>query len=114
VGQEIKEGGDEEEHVEDVTASDAAQGDDTSAHGEVPTRIDTSNDAVMDDESNQGRIIDEMDNDDVVTLMDDKEEDKKDEEDKVVENDHVQGRQAESQAKIYRIDMDHASKVLSM
>nr|GFC68529.1 hypothetical protein [Tanacetum cinerariifolium] len=59
VGQEIKEGGDEEEHVEDVTASDAAQGDDTFAHGEVPT-----------------------------------------------------GRQAESQAKIYRIDMDHASKVL--
>nr|GFD35014.1 hypothetical protein [Tanacetum cinerariifolium] len=37
VGQEIKEGGDEEEHVEDVTAGDAAQVDDTAAHGEVPT-----------------------------------------------------------------------------
>nr|GEW51255.1 retrovirus-related Pol polyprotein from transposon TNT 1-94 [Tanacetum cinerariifolium] len=37
VRQEIEEGGDEEEHVEDVTASDAAQGDDIAAHGEVPT-----------------------------------------------------------------------------
>nr|GEV99265.1 putative ribonuclease H-like domain-containing protein [Tanacetum cinerariifolium] len=228
---EIEEGGNEEEHVEDVTAGDAAQGDDTAAHEEVPTlsqepsipsptpptpppqlpydlpstshvqhtpqqlpqaqpqpqpqpqqaadfpmsllqealdvcvaltrrvehleydkvaqaleitklkrrvkklekgnkvrvlklrrvkrvgtsqRIDTSDDTVMDDESNQGRIIDEIDKDDVVALMDDKEEDKKDEEAKVVENDQVQGRQAESQAKIYRIDMDHASKVLSM
>nr|GEX77915.1 hypothetical protein [Tanacetum cinerariifolium] len=37
VRQEIKEGGDAEEHVEDVTAGDAAQGDDTAAHREVPT-----------------------------------------------------------------------------
>nr|GFD15974.1 hypothetical protein [Tanacetum cinerariifolium] len=43
-------------------------------------RIDTSDDAVMDDESNHGRIIDEVDKDDDVALMDDKEEDKKDEE----------------------------------
>nr|GEV18630.1 putative ribonuclease H-like domain-containing protein [Tanacetum cinerariifolium] len=78
-------------------------------------RIDTSDDTVMDDESNQGRIIDEMDKDDAVALMDDKEEDKKDKEDKiskVFESDQVQGRQAKSQAEIYRIDMDHASKVL--
>nr|GEX05575.1 hypothetical protein [Tanacetum cinerariifolium] len=46
--------------------------------------------------------------------MDDKEEDKKEEEAKVVEDDQVQGRQAESQAEIYKIDLDHASKVLSM
>nr|GEV29896.1 hypothetical protein [Tanacetum cinerariifolium] len=77
-------------------------------------RVDTSDDTVMDDESNQGRIIDEMDKDDDVALMDDKEEDKKEEEAKVVENDQVQGRQAESQAKIYKIDMDHASKVRSI
>nr|GEX49431.1 reverse transcriptase domain-containing protein [Tanacetum cinerariifolium] len=77
-------------------------------------RIDTSEDTVMDYASNQGRIIDEMDKDDVVALMDDKEKDKKDEEAKVVEDDQVQGRQAESQAEIYKIDMDHASKVLSM
>nr|GEZ48519.1 hypothetical protein [Tanacetum cinerariifolium] len=52
-------------------------------------RVDTSDDTVMDDESNQGRIIDEIDKDDVVALIDDKEEDKKDEEAKVVENDQV-------------------------
>nr|GEU45247.1 hypothetical protein [Tanacetum cinerariifolium] len=72
--------------------------------------IDTSEDTVMDDASNQGRIIDEMDKDDAVALMDDKEEEKKEEEAKVVEDDQVQGRQA----KIYKIDIDHASKVLSM
>nr|GEZ81738.1 hypothetical protein [Tanacetum cinerariifolium] len=131
VGQEIEEGGDEEDHVEEVTTGDAAQRDDaqepfipsptpptlppqppqdlpsTSQEGEktregnrvrvlklrrlkkvgTSQRIDTSDDTVMDDESNQGRIIDEMDKYDVVDLMDYKEEDKKDEEAKVVEND---------------------------
>nr|GEU57668.1 putative ribonuclease H-like domain-containing protein [Tanacetum cinerariifolium] len=37
VGQEIEEGGDAEEHVEDVTAGDATEGDDTGAYGKVPT-----------------------------------------------------------------------------
>nr|GEV05870.1 hypothetical protein [Tanacetum cinerariifolium] len=37
VGQVIEEGGDAEEHVQDVTDGDAAQGDDTVAYGEVPT-----------------------------------------------------------------------------
>nr|GEY12502.1 hypothetical protein [Tanacetum cinerariifolium] len=37
VGQVIEEGGDAEEHVEDVTAGDAAQGDDNAAHGKVST-----------------------------------------------------------------------------
>nr|GEW76643.1 hypothetical protein [Tanacetum cinerariifolium] len=73
-------------------------------------RIDTSEETMMDDASNQGRMIDEMDKDDAVALMDDKEEEKKEEEAKVVDDDQVQGRQAE----IYKIDMDHASKVLSM
>nr|GEV28386.1 hypothetical protein [Tanacetum cinerariifolium] len=50
-------------------------------------RVDTSEDTVMDDASNQGMIIDEIDKDDDVTLMDDKEEDKKEEEAKVVEDD---------------------------
>nr|GEV44328.1 hypothetical protein [Tanacetum cinerariifolium] len=69
---------------------------------------------MMDDASNQGRRIDELDKDDVVALMDDKEEVKKNEEAKVVEDDQVQGRQAESQAKIYKIDVDHDSKVLKV
>nr|GEY14751.1 hypothetical protein [Tanacetum cinerariifolium] len=77
-------------------------------------RVDTSNDTVMDDESNQEMMIDEMDKDDDVVLMDEKEEDKNVEEAKVDESAQVQGRQAESQAEIYKIDMDYASKVLSM
>nr|GEV94995.1 hypothetical protein [Tanacetum cinerariifolium] len=123
VRQEIEEEGNADEHVEDVTAGDDAQGYDTAAHGEVPTitqkpsiptipptqppkdipstsqaleitkmkrrvkrlekgnkarvlklrrlqkvgtsqRVDTSDDTVMDDESNQGMMIDEMDKDD--------------------------------------------------
>nr|GEW95277.1 hypothetical protein [Tanacetum cinerariifolium] len=56
------------------------------------------------------RIIDDLDKDDTVALMDDKKEEK----DKVVEDDQVYRRQAESQTKMYKIDLDHASKVLSM
>nr|GEZ34882.1 hypothetical protein [Tanacetum cinerariifolium] len=181
VGQEIEEEGDADEHVEDVTAGDDAQGDDTAAHGEVLTitqepsipsptptippsqppqdipstsqvtpitsevldacaaltrrvehleydkvaealeiiklkrrvkklekenkarvlklrrlqgvgtsqRVDTSNDTVMDDESNKGRMIDEIDKDGAVVLMDEKEEDKKVEEAKVAESAQV-------------------------
>nr|GFC60731.1 hypothetical protein [Tanacetum cinerariifolium] len=71
-------------------------------------RIYSSNDTMMEDASNQGRMIDELDKDDVA-LMDDKEAEKK-EEAKVTGDDHVKGRQTE----IYHIDMDHSSKVLSM
>nr|GEU35453.1 hypothetical protein [Tanacetum cinerariifolium] len=84
-------------------------------------RVETSDDTVMDDESNQGRMIAEMDQDDAVVLEDDKEEDRevadavKDvQEAKVDESAHDQGRQAESQVEIYKIDIDHANKVLSM
>nr|GEZ71109.1 hypothetical protein [Tanacetum cinerariifolium] len=77
-------------------------------------RVDTSDDTVMDDESNQGRMINEIDKDDAVVLMDEQEEDKKVEEAKVDESAQVQGRQAESHAEIYKINMDHALKVLSM
>nr|GEU91050.1 hypothetical protein [Tanacetum cinerariifolium] len=153
VGQVIEEGGDEDEHVQDVTDAldtwaaltrrvEHLEYDKVAQDLEITKlkrrvkklekgnrvrvlklrrlkkigtsqRIDASDDTVMEDASNQGRIIDEMDKDDVVDLMDDKEEDKKVEEAKVVENDQVQGRQAESQAEIYKIDMDHASKVLT-
>nr|GEV25181.1 hypothetical protein [Tanacetum cinerariifolium] len=68
-------------------------------------RIDTSKETMMNDASNQGKMIDEMDKDDAVALMDDKEE-----EAKVVKDDQVQG----SQVEIYKIDLDHASKVLNV
>nr|GEY22013.1 xylulose kinase-1 [Tanacetum cinerariifolium] len=70
-------------------------------------RIDTSDDTVMEDVSNQGRMIDDLDKDDALDLMDDKGEEMMEEE---VKDDQVKGRQAE----IYKIYMDHASKVLSM
>nr|GEW51953.1 hypothetical protein [Tanacetum cinerariifolium] len=55
-------------------------------------------------------MIDALDSDVGVALMDEKKEEKKAEEDKVAGDDQVQGRQA----KVYKIDMDHALKVLSM
>nr|GEY69488.1 hypothetical protein [Tanacetum cinerariifolium] len=81
----IEEEGDAEEQVPDVAVDDAA------AHGAVTTV-----------QGDDGRMIDDFDKDDVAVLMDDKEEEVKD--------DQVQGRQAE----IYKIDIDHALKVLSM
>nr|GEU90095.1 hypothetical protein [Tanacetum cinerariifolium] len=65
--------------------------------------------------------LEKRNKDDAVVLKDDKEDNKevvnavKDvEEAKVDESAQDQGRQAESQAEIYKINMDHANKVLSM
>nr|GEX85087.1 hypothetical protein [Tanacetum cinerariifolium] len=67
------------------------------------------------------RMIAEIDHDDAVVLNDNKEEDKEVadvvkyvEEAKVDESAQDQERKAKSQAKIYKIDMDHSNKVLSM
>nr|GEX42459.1 hypothetical protein [Tanacetum cinerariifolium] len=74
-------------------------------------RIDTSDDTIMEDVSNQGRMIDELDRDEGVALTAEKEEERKTEEAKNnAGDDQVKGRQAE----IYQIDMDHPLKVLSM
>nr|GFA55317.1 hypothetical protein [Tanacetum cinerariifolium] len=97
--QEIEEGGDAEEHVEDVTAGDDAQEDVTAAQGDdaqepsipSPTRSTPPPQPPQDlPSTSQGRIIDETDKDDVVALMDDKDEDKKDEEAKEDELAEVQ------------------------
>nr|GFA12773.1 hypothetical protein [Tanacetum cinerariifolium] len=71
-------------------------------------RVDTSDDTLIEDVSNQGRIIDELDKDEGIVLMNEKEETEE-----VRDNNgdaQVKGRQAD----IYQIDMDHAAKVLSM
>nr|GEY04013.1 hypothetical protein [Tanacetum cinerariifolium] len=76
-------------------------------------RIDTSDDTVMDDVSNQGRMIADMDVDADVVLEEAKDgaADPKDDQDADVQvNADIQGRIAESQAKIYKIDLDHAKK----
>nr|GEU77779.1 putative ribonuclease H-like domain-containing protein [Tanacetum cinerariifolium] len=74
-------------------------------------RVDTSDDTIMEDVSNQGRMIGELDRDEGIELMGEKEEEKKTEQAKDISyDDQVERRQAE----IYQIDMDHPSKVLSM
>nr|GEU97834.1 hypothetical protein [Tanacetum cinerariifolium] len=137
-GMLVEQQGDEErdvdENVEEVNTGDAAKGDDTTVHGEVPTvAIEQSipfptpptpppqphpdipstfqvqqtppqspqeGEEIGEEEQSESveaqkeRIIAEVDQDDVVVLQDDKEEDK--------------------EAEIYKIDMDHANKVLSM
>nr|GEV81450.1 hypothetical protein [Tanacetum cinerariifolium] len=89
IGQDIEEEGDKDEHVDDVTTATPPPPppQDLPSTSQVqhtlpqsPQSIDTSNDTVMDDESNQGMIIDEMDKDDAVVLMDEKKEDKKEDE----------------------------------
>nr|GFC96470.1 hypothetical protein [Tanacetum cinerariifolium] len=62
-------------------------------------------------------MIAEMDADTDVVLEEAKEvaaDAKADQDAKVDESVNIQGRQAESQAEIYKIDLDHANKVLSM
>nr|GEW25781.1 ribonuclease H-like domain-containing protein [Tanacetum cinerariifolium] len=73
-------------------------------------RIKSSNDIDIEDASNQGRMIAELDRDEGIALMDDEGAKKKSEDAQVAGDEQVKGRQAE----IYQIDMDHAAKVLSM
>nr|GFC57738.1 hypothetical protein [Tanacetum cinerariifolium] len=73
-------------------------------------RIESSDDTLMKDVSNQGRVIVESDKDEGAKLMIEEEE-KETKEIKVNPDDaQVKGRQAD----IYDIDMDHAIKVLIM
>nr|GEZ38658.1 hypothetical protein [Tanacetum cinerariifolium] len=74
-------------------------------------RVDTLDDTIMEDVSTQGRMIDVLDKDEGVVLMSEKDEEKEAEEVKDTTGDaQAEGRQAE----IYQIDMDHATKVISM
>nr|GEU85426.1 putative ribonuclease H-like domain-containing protein [Tanacetum cinerariifolium] len=81
-------------------------------------RVETSNETMMDDVSSQGRMIAEVDVGADVVLEDDKEvaDEAKDvaEDAKINESVEIQERTAESHAKIYKIDLDHTNKVLSM
>nr|GEU75920.1 acetyl-coenzyme A carboxylase carboxyl transferase subunit alpha, chloroplastic [Tanacetum cinerariifolium] len=75
-------------------------------------RVETLDNAIMEDVSNQGRMIVELDKDEGIELMGEKKmtEQPKD----IAHGDKVEGRQTEKQAEIYQIDMDHVVKVLSM
>nr|GEY29281.1 hypothetical protein [Tanacetum cinerariifolium] len=70
-------------------------------------RIDSSDDTVMEDASNQGRMIDDLDRDTGVTLMDDKEEEKKTEKAKVAGDDQIVLIDNKPKFKIIRVDETH-------
>nr|GEX80889.1 hypothetical protein [Tanacetum cinerariifolium] len=81
-------------------------------------RINTSDDTVMDEVSNQRMMIADMDADADVVLKEAKDvatDIVKDVQDADIDDSaHDQGRQAKSQTEIYKIDLEHANKVLSM
>nr|GEX59857.1 hypothetical protein [Tanacetum cinerariifolium] len=64
----------------------------------------------MEDVSNQGRMIDELDKDEGVVLMSEKEEKKTKEVKDITGDAQVEGRQPD----IYQIDVDHDAKVLKV
>nr|GEX13527.1 putative ribonuclease H-like domain-containing protein [Tanacetum cinerariifolium] len=75
-------------------------------------RVETSNDTIIKDVSNQGRMIVELDKDEGVERIGEKEKTKEVKD--IIDNAQVKGRQAEKQAEKYQIDLDHPSKVLRM
>nr|GEZ41049.1 hypothetical protein [Tanacetum cinerariifolium] len=80
-------------------------------------RVKSSRDTVIDDVSKQGEIIANMDAAEDVILKDVDaiaKEVNVEKDVEIEENADVQGRQAESQAQIYEIDLEHADKFLSM
>nr|GEV44074.1 hypothetical protein [Tanacetum cinerariifolium] len=81
---------------------------------ETAQRVESSADTFMDDQedaSKQEEIIANIDADEDVTLKDVAAVNKTAE---IEENADVQRRPDESQAQIYKIDLEHADKVLSM
>nr|GFA00694.1 hypothetical protein [Tanacetum cinerariifolium] len=133
VAREIEEQGEAEEQVQD-NVDDADQGADTAVsrddealdacaalirrvehleHDKVAQALDTTKlkkRVKKLERANKGRMIADLDRDTGVALMDDEGTEKKVEDAQVAGDEQVKGRQAE----IYQIDMDHASKVLSM
>nr|GEW99629.1 hypothetical protein [Tanacetum cinerariifolium] len=79
---------------------------------ETSQRVETSDDTIIKDVSNQGRMIVELDKNEGVELIGEKEKTKEVKD--ILNNAQVEGRQAEKQAEIYQIDLDHPSKVLSI
>nr|GEW49833.1 hypothetical protein [Tanacetum cinerariifolium] len=132
VEQQVAEEGDADENDENVNAGDADKGDVSAANAEVPTVteepsiqsptppalppqpyqdiLSTSQTQPTPPQSPQGRMILNMDVDADVVLDEAKEV-------AATKDGHsadIQGRTAESQVEIYKIDLGHANKVLSM
>nr|GEU87867.1 retrovirus-related Pol polyprotein from transposon TNT 1-94 [Tanacetum cinerariifolium] len=110
--QEVKQG-DANENVENVNAGDVAKGDVSAANDEVPTAdeepsIPSPTPPTPPPQPSHDILSTSQEAKEVV-------DNAKDDQDADVQvNADIQGRTAESQAKIYKIDLDHANKVLSM
>nr|GEY20102.1 hypothetical protein [Tanacetum cinerariifolium] len=140
---EVAKEGDADENVEDVNVGDAAKGDDARIYmnllqdlmdtctaltrrvehlelDKVPQAMEITKlkqNVKKLKRRNKGRMVAEMDQDADVVLEETKDvavDAKADQDAKVDESVDIQGRQAESQEEIYKIDLDHANKVLSM
>nr|GEV65402.1 hypothetical protein [Tanacetum cinerariifolium] len=127
VKQQVAEEGDADENVKEVNAGDAAEGDVSAAHEEVPTIAkelsilslippslppQPSQDIPLTSQEHPTPLQSPQVLEDVKEAVDEAKEVAKDA--KVDESVDIQGRQGESQAEIYKIDLDHANKVLSM
>nr|GEZ51748.1 hypothetical protein [Tanacetum cinerariifolium] len=126
VAQQVGEGA-TEVNVKDVsTGGVAAEGAASADDDEVPAAVDkpyipsptlpTQPPPPLQDipSTSQGRIIADIDANKDVTLKDVVVVAKDVQDVEIEESSYVQGRQAESQAQIYQIDLEHADKVLSM
>nr|GEW00234.1 retrotransposon protein, putative, unclassified [Tanacetum cinerariifolium] len=124
VAQEVVAEGDDEVHGEEVNAGDAAEGDVSAAHDEVPTvakepSIPSTTPPTLPPQPSQDiTSTSHIQPTPPQSPQDDKEvadEAKEVVEDaKVDDSADIYGRTTESQAEIYKIDLDHANKVLSM
>nr|GEV40275.1 hypothetical protein [Tanacetum cinerariifolium] len=94
--------------AEELGAAEEQRHDNTTAEEHVAVRIESSDDTLIEDVSNQGKVINELDKDKGAKLMNKKEEKETEEVRVNPEDAQVEGRQAD----IYHIDIDHATKVL--
>nr|GEV85991.1 hypothetical protein [Tanacetum cinerariifolium] len=99
VEQQVDEEEDAEENVEEVNVGDATEGDVNAAHGEVPTVTEEPSIPSPTPPTPPPQLPQDIPSTSQA---------------KVDESAQDQGSQAESHAEIYKIDMDHANKVLSM
>nr|GEZ18227.1 putative ribonuclease H-like domain-containing protein [Tanacetum cinerariifolium] len=113
VEQQVVKEGDADENDEIVNAGDVAEGDVTAAHGEVPTAaeepsIPSPTPPTPPPQLSQNIVSTSQEAKNVAA-------DVKDDQDADVQvNANIQGRTAESQEKIFKIDLEHANKVLSL
>nr|GFB42544.1 hypothetical protein [Tanacetum cinerariifolium] len=107
VEQQVAEGDAHEVHGEDVNAGDTVEGDVSTANDEEPSIPSPTPPTPPSQPSHDILSTSQVKDVPADNAKDDQDAD-------VEKSAHNQGRQAESQAEIYKIDLEHANKVLSM